>query len=758
MYYLPIKKALLLSHGNVKDVTTQIMSHQKEYELNADDKVFVSFDMTNRIRNKHGYLRVWVTTKAGSYNAKCGSLYDLTGDITGMTTPSYRLIRGGNGGSQSDTCDVYFSTDMIGEYGIMLTNFEGYMTRVHLESYDDYGSMQATTSMSDKNLDNSPVITSTFTLQDTDVYHGIEVYQDDVLIGSYETHEQLTGKKTITDTLNTLNAINTNDITIRSFYYVKNFCNEKVNSGYAGGVYKSNYVVTGLSQNSPTVSNLTVSHTNIDEDITVSFDSSYSESKNIYFTQNNEVKYSFSTTGNSFTIPKGGIIDGTYNITVEALHRNEKVNIEGSYTFTKVLPIIDGLEPSDVLQDTEKDIIVSWVTRNQQSYTLQIDGITYSGTTAKTLTIPGNTLSTGQKTMTLTIYYTSSWGQLRTDTRTVRFIAYGKPQIPRFDGTVYYSEQQPTFTWNKDDSQVSYHFVILKGGATIIDTNDVTSTDNFYKCTSELENNTEYVVKVAIKNQYGKKSEFATKTITTNFVIANVPTINVYKSNNAAVINLSCEYSTAFSSCEVWRKYENGDWIRIAYDLDNNYTYVDKYVGCGTYHYKARSVSTTGGRADSDTQSVEITVDNFHLLDIEDMNKDIELIGNPSVTVNEVQDIKTVRYDGSKAPILYRGETNYKTISLSFKVDKSVYDAFCKIVKSAKVLLYRDRRGEKIYCQLSGDIRKTYNKGDKYTVAFSLIEVPFLEENMYKGSGNSPVVFFNGKYMFNGAVTFSGEV
>lgn len=510
----------------------------------------------------------------------------------------------------------------------------------------------------------------------------------------------------------------------------------------------------------PDVSNLTVTGTNIDEEITLSWtmDETVTSWKLEAYIDGTLYSRQLGTTATTYTYAAGALKykgNWTFKLIVSNGAENE---ITKDVTLARTEPSILSIEPDGVNQDVGTVINITWVTLNQSSYTLKIDDITFTGTTATSLTIPANTLTKGTKTISLTVSYTSSWGETRKTSSSVTFLAYGKPDTPTLDGTTYYSSDTPTFTWSSDE-QVAYRFIIeSESGNTLLDTQEVTSQVCEYTSTLSLENNTNYIVKVAVKNQFSKWSDFASKTITTNFTIANVPTINVISSNNGVLVNINCVWSSDFYSCEVWRRTEYTEWVRIAYNLDNTYSFTDKFVGSDKYYYKARSISTSGGKADSETVSASSSVSNFNFMDVENNDKSIELVGNPNIKITTNRDVSATIYAGSYAPVLEIGETNYKQGTASFTVRKQTYDKFISVINGSTVLLYRDRRGEKIFCQITSDITKTYQRGDVYSISFAFTEVPVIEEDMIVGNGDVKVVKFNGKYKFNGAIKFNGEV
>lgn len=421
-------------------------------------------------------------------------------------------------------------------------------------------------------------------------------------------------------------------------------------------------------------------------------------------------------------------------------------------------PSIISLEPDNVNQNADNNITVSWVTANQETYVLTIDTLTYSGTTQHSLVVPAKTLRSGTKTMTLKITKTL-FGQLLTATKTVTFLAYATPNTPQLEDISIYNSATPTFNWICVDAYTSYHFKISNSeGIEVLNTNEVVSSDTSYTSTYALANNSTYTIAVRVKNQFGLWSAWDTKEITTAFVVPNKPNVNVYATNkNSIVINFNITYNAEFEKAEIWRKSPRSEWIRIAYNLDNNFTYEDEFLGSGTHYYKVRAIGTTGGIIESDVVNASISISNFNFANCDDLTQSIEFIGDPSVRVQEIRQIVTTIYAGCAAPKPEIGEVKYKIATCSFTVESSEYDAFMDIFDSSEVILYRDCRGEKIYGKVTSNVTKTPITNSLYSMGFTFTEVSFIEKDMYKGDGNVAVVFFDGAYQFDGAVTFNGE-
>ena len=93
---------------------------------------------------------------------------------------------------------------------------------------------------------------------------------------------------------------------------------------------------------------------------------------------------------------------------------------------------------------------------------------------------------------------------------------------------------------------------------------------------------------------------------------------------------------------------------------------------------------------------------------------------------------------------------------MEFTVKKPELEYLQYLADTAQVILFRDRRGEKIYGQISSEISETYEMMDRVNVSFEFTELNFIEKDIHKGSGGIVLTFHNGAWKFDGKITYSG--
>lgn len=571
----------------------------------------------------------------------------------------------------------------------------------------------------------------------------VQAIQNNVVIATK------TGTGTISATFNVGDIKNTGDTTFRVIGYNMWISGEKDRN------------VT-LKAPEASVSNFAITGTNIDETITCTAEGSNVHTWIVQSLQNGVVKASKSGTGNTINCTfSNGAINTKGNTEFRLLYANTWNNHQTSQTvtLTRTEPKIIALEPNGVTANKDVIIPITWASENQQSFTLEVDGNVYTGTTAKGVNIPTGTIkSLGTKQITLSVKYKSSWGEVRTDNKAVTFIATGKPKAPQLDEHTHYDKALPTFTWTSEDEYIQYRVQVLNSEDGVVDdSGDVVGNTGNYTCQTILENAKNYKVQVKIKTAYGYWSDWASKTFTTDFIMANKPTIEVFASNNSVVINSFTKYSEPFDYCDIYRKTEHSKWVRVAHKLDNDISFKDRYVGKEKYYYKVASVSTSGGINDSAVASATVEIRNFNFANIENLNHNIEFVGNPEVQITDVFESVSNEYAGVFAPIFEEGEHNYRIGSCSFVCPKELYDQFKSMISNSKVLMYRDCRGEKIYCKVTGNIPRPKFVQDWITISFKFVEVPFIEQDTYIGYGNTWSIFWDATYKWDGTAFWDGD-
>lgn len=417
---------------------------------------------------------------------------------------------------------------------------------------------------------------------------------------------------------------------------------------------------------------------------------------------------------------------------------------EETFTLIDTAPKILSLEPDNVEVNKDKTVVVSWTSKYQETYELSVNDTVYSGTTEKSVTLPPKTLKSGSNSITLKIKNVVD-GVEDVDSKTVTFTAYGKPSIPIINAKTIYGTANPTFYWDSEE-QVAYHVKVTNNENVIVDTGEVAGTNKLYTLTTPLANNTSYDIQVAIKNQKGLWSDFAKKTIQISFSTLPVPNIVLLTDNQGNIIvNVTNDSNTDFSYAEIWRKTEFTDWIRMAINLPLISSFCDSTVASKMiYHYKAMVYTQEGGVTESEIKSIEVDIPYDFFVDVENMQTitmGYTLNENSAVKFKRIIDKQIIHYDGKEAPDMERGVADYTVASFSvaFK-DYSEFKNFEYFAEKAKLLLFRDRTGHKIYGHITAwgdeeELAVGYIK-----ISFTFTESHFIETDIYDGGRKSKLI------------------
>lgn len=517
----------------------------------------------------------------------------------------------------------------------------------------------------------------------------------------------------------------------------------------------------------PTIGSITCNQLDTRNPINVSWTADIQDICEINVKQNGVIVYTTSgTTSKSISIPVGILTSGAFEVEI-IVANNPYSNLGASATksqsFTAIstAPVITSLEPDSVNQNINNPITISWNTINQEAYSLNVkqNGIllkSYTGETAKSLTLPADTAKTGYVTLELSVSNTVN-GIVATNTKAVSFLGYGKPDKPIQEEQTVYNNARPTFSW-KAPEQVAYQLQMFKNNILVEDSGQMTSVLTKYTAVEIMDNNTDYVIKIRIKNQYNLWSEYSEKKVTISYIELTKPTINTVSGLGGILINGHCTDELGFAYAEIWRREEKGIWARIGCYFGLEISITDTTTAHEQiYEYKIRAYSADGGIIDSDISSNKSVMDYVTIEDIESK----ELIRLPYLgdrSCDNINDITLQYYAGVSKPRIEKSSLDFSTRKLMVAVNMEMRRKLEYILKNGKVLLFRDLLGNRMYCALSSGIQKDETgKRTYHKMTFSLTEVAFVEKDMYSGARKLVLTYFDGTYYFDGTIDFSGE-
>lgn len=425
------------------------------------------------------------------------------------------------------------------------------------------------------------------------------------------------------------------------------------------------------------------------------------------------------------------------------------------YRLVDTRPTITSLEPDSVAQNIDNPITISWSSAGQETFTLDANGTVFSGGAEKSIVIPANTFRKGTNTIKLALR--NSTAELAERIKTVTFTGYGKPSAPVFDSQTIYNTARPTFAWTCDE-QVSYAIAILKGSQIVKTTGEVTTSEKTYTVDTNLQNNTEYTIKLKVKNDRGLWSDEVTKNITISFGGTLKPaTLSIFASNRGAVtINVSNPTNAAFDYCEIFRKTKHETkWRRIASKVPREVAINDSLLASNTeYEYKVVSYDKQGGSVESEIKTAKIEVPEIEFIDLDsmqDINRGYGLEADAPFKTQRVRDKKLLKFEGLTAPVVEIGETDYRVLSfaLAFK-NYADYKAFEEAADKAAVLLFRSPQGHLIYGQVTGWGDESIEAVGHVTVGFTFTEIAFIQSEIYNAGKVLRVIRLDAGYKLDG--------
>lgn len=517
----------------------------------------------------------------------------------------------------------------------------------------------------------------------------------------------------------------------------------------------------------PEASNITLSTTNIDREIKVSWDSKNQEWFEL-LTYPRGIDLGLGTTETSVTIPRGTIPETEEGIKLsvymaggdEDIVKNEIISVKWTYD----APVIYNIEPSDLNRNIDEPIKVTFATNEYvDSWTLMTGDnnlFRASGTTGREALLGTGTFNKGANKITVQARYRalySSDAPLRVVYKSVIFTGYGKPDAPVLSYEDLYSTSAPTISWRSNDEQTGYAYELWSDGKLV--TSRVVDGTQTTLTLSELENETDYILQLKIKNKYELYSSISNAYFHTSFNSIIIPEFDLTMRENAVCIAIDGLQDPNFETLCIYRKTQYDiKWVMIADNCNVIDTILDySYQTETEVSYKLRVYNTTGGYAESTTRRISARLTNYWLTNVENWEdgKQLDFVSTSYAPNRNI--VKKV-YSGSRAPRVFKGKTLYDVISLDVEMSNKEAFEFIHWLETANdynIFLYRSWKGEKKYVVAQYNGMNPVN-AMVTRVSLTLTEINFIEEKLYKGSGYRKIVYLDGSYFLDGSIDLSG--
>ena len=218
-----------------------------------------------------------------------------------------------------------------------------------------------------------------------------------------------------------------------------------------------------LTQTVATISNLLIEGEYWEKAIEISWQSSNQQKFRLEVLKSNVVVRTYTgTNATSYTVLAEELSEGTYTFRVTVAYGDRYVNnAERSITLKNIQTTLDNIQLSGSNIDLE--LILSWDSTDQQNYEVQIlkddeNAISYNGDTAKSVSIPHSTLTTGLHKFRVRVAYKNRWS---TWEEYVANLTETLPSVGAFEPDGVITERDnPIRVWWTSQNQSKWKLVI----------------------------------------------------------------------------------------------------------------------------------------------------------------------------------------------------------------------------------------------------------------------------------------------------------
>jgi len=284
---------------------------------------------------------------------------------------------------------------------------------------------------------------------------------------------------------------------------------------------------------------------------------------------------------------------------------------------------------------------------------------------------------------------------------------------------------RPTIQWSSV-GQAKYQVQVLDSiSAVVWDSGQITSSNKAVTVGADLVNSSTYTIKVRIVDSGGIWSDYAVQSISISFTPPEIPLATATIDTARASITLEIvnpEGLTVVTHNDIFR-----DGQRIAagiQDVFTDYTVESEKE----YSYRVRAWGENGTYADSDVVTASVIVKHTQLALTTNYNKWIELKWNPEKSDNRQHNSVSNYFAGRRFAVTDFSENENNNIPNSFAIrDKAELDKLIEIYDAKRTIIYRDRRGKRLFGTLNNLSIADESPRTWWTVSFTLQQVDFDE-------------------------------
>jgi len=284
---------------------------------------------------------------------------------------------------------------------------------------------------------------------------------------------------------------------------------------------------------------------------------------------------------------------------------------------------------------------------------------------------------------------------------------------------------RPTIQWSSV-GQAKYQVQVLDSiSAVVWDSGQITSSNKAVTVGADLVNGSTYTVKVRIADSGGIWSSYAVQSISISFTPPEIPLVTATIDTARASITLNIvnpEGLTVVTHNDIFR-----DRQRIATGIIGGFT--DYTVESEKeYSYRVRAVGENGTYSDSEVTVASVVVKHTQLTLTANYDKWIELKWNPEKSDNRQHNSVSNYFAGRRFAVTDFSENENNNIPNSFAIrDKAELDKLIEIYDAKETVLYRDRRGKRLFGTLNNLSIADESPRTWWTVSFTLQQVDYDE-------------------------------
>ena len=542
-----------------------------------------------------------------------------------------------------------------------------------------------------------------------------EFWEDDVTLSWQSTDQQQFKVEVWRDNLlkNTYTGTTEKRYTIPKNTLEKGAYLLKVYVAYANRFVNNQSKNVNLKDILPTIDNLSLSGSNIDYNLILSWSSTNQSKAEIEIhkggSKQNTINVNKET---SYTIMNNTLETGAYTFKVRVAYTSATGDRWSDFksinaTLVESLPSIGALQPDGIIVDKNSDIKCWWTSNNQTKYTLTCGDYSYSGTVEKEHFIPAGTLKVGNHSLTLQVIYVTSQQIQKTESKTTKFIVTGKPTTPTITSNDSFAYNRPVITWDSHE-QLGFKCDIYDSANKLVWSSDwQNGLITRIKCMKYLENGT-YTAKVAIMNEFGIKSDYASKQFTINVTGGSDILLEV----TDVEFGKRLEWNNENDLYRAFYIMRNGEVIAKTTSL-YYYDYTCKH---GENIYIVRGVTGNDTYKDSNEIITQLILKHSTLATIGNASDciDVELQRNDYQNdISHSINGSVIYLNGREHPIVIIGEHITEEYSINFV--NYYYDKFISMCDRKEVFVYRDRSGRVIFLSITS----LSLKEDKFGLLYS---------------------------------------